>query len=86
MSLALDLFYRIVVAALGVYCARTAWRAWTTRRIRMVDDDWLDWSRWSRKAFHRDLHPELYWLQLIITGTSALACLVSAIIGWQPGS
>ncbi len=87
MSLALDLCYRIVAAALGVHCGRQLWHGWTTRRIRMINDDWFDWSRWSRQAFHRDLHPVRYWLQMAGTGLTALACVLAAIVGWwQPGS
>uniref|UniRef100_UPI0013D73080 hypothetical protein n=1 Tax=Enterobacter hormaechei TaxID=158836 RepID=UPI0013D73080 len=67
MSPALDLGYRILAAVLCLACGRKLWRGWTTGRIRMVNDDWFDWSRWSRQAFHRDLHPVRYWLQMIGT-------------------
>ncbi|WP_314962821.1 hypothetical protein [Bradyrhizobium cosmicum] len=85
MTPVFDVGYRLVAVALSVCCARQAWHGLIARKIRFVDDDWLDWSRWASQVFHRDTMPIRYWMQLSGTAISSLLCLAAAFIGWwQP--
>jgi len=82
----LDVGYRLVAAALSVSCGRRLWYGVLERKIRTINSDFLDWSRWSRQIFHRDSAPIRYWITIATTAFGMVACIVAAIIGWQPGS
>ncbi|MDN5004613.1 hypothetical protein ACFQZO_27575 [Bradyrhizobium sp. GCM10027634] len=84
MNPALDLLYRLIAIGISIYWARKAWYGYIERKILFVNDDWLDWSRWSRQMFYRDTMPIRYWMQMVGTAFGSLLCLVGAIIGWQP--
>jgi hypothetical protein len=86
MNPALDLLYRFVTIGFSIYWARKAWYGYVERKILFVNDDWLDWSRWSRQEFYRDTMPIRYWMQIGGTAFGSLLCLVGAIIGWAPNS
>ncbi len=84
MSLALDLGYRIVAIASCLYCIRRVWHGLAERQIALINDDWLDWSRWSRQVFYRDTMPIRYWMQIVGAMITSVLCFVAAIVGWWP--
>lgn len=80
-----DIGYRIVAIALCIYSGRQFWLGLVERKATLVNDDWLDWSRWARQEFHRDTAPIRYWITMSMLAGSTVLCLVAAIVGyWQP--
>jgi hypothetical protein len=87
----LDVGFRVMAFAMGVYTCRQLWFGYVERKIRSVHSntgilDWLlDWS--TRPVFHRDTAPVQYWMQMGLQAFAMVACFISAIVGWwQPNS
>jgi hypothetical protein len=82
-----DIGYRIVAIALSFHFGRQVRHGLVERTITLVNDDWLDWSRWATQVFHRDTAPIRYWITIVMVAGSTVLCFVAAIVGWwQPSS
>ena len=79
--------YEVVARIVAIYlcydCGRRIWHGLVERKITLINTDLLDW--WTpSQVLDRDTAPVRYWLIMGTQAFAMLACLVVAIIGWQP--
>jgi hypothetical protein len=83
--------YEVVARIVAIYlcydCGCKIWYGLIERKITLVSTDLLncllDW--WTPpQVLHRDTAPVRYWFVMGTQVFAMLACLVVAIIGWQP--
>jgi hypothetical protein len=90
-----EIFARIVAIYLCLVCINKLWDGLVERKIPYFSSDFVDWLLFSsdfvawlligrsKRVAHRDATPVRYWIEIGITISLLVACLVVAIFGWR---